>query len=234
MIVPAAAGQAETQLWGNVTLDWIKSHRLTFGADIEPKILVSKPPDAPGWATLDVTPSVEYTQGNWFDVVGELLLARTKQTDDLNSTEITPRLGFRFHVLSNVKNDLLKEKLPKRRLVVRNFLRLEWRHLDYSSDTPDSSTFRLRDRVELDTRESSACYRRWRHVHPERRGVVLDGEDIEERYASKQRVRAGIGYRRSRAWRVEALYIWDRSRQAATDGFITSDYAVDVRVRRVW
>ena len=101
--VPAAAGQAETQIWGDVTLDWIKSHRLTLGADIEPKVLVSRPADVPGWATLDVTPSVEYTRGNWLDVVGELLVARTKQTDDVNSTEITPRLGFRFHFLSNVE-----------------------------------------------------------------------------------------------------------------------------------
>ena len=64
--------------------------------------------------------------------------------------------------------------------------------------------------------------------------MVLDDQDLDERYASKQRVRAGIGHRRSHAWRVEALYIWDRSRQAATDGFTTSDYAIDVRVRRVW
>jgi hypothetical protein len=113
---PVTADQPELQLWGNVTLDWIQSHQLTLGVDIEPKVLVSKPSDDPGWATLDVTPSVEYTRGAWFDTVGELLVARTRQTDDLNSTEITPRVGFRFHILSNLENDFLKEKLA--RLVV--------------------------------------------------------------------------------------------------------------------
>src|SRR4029450_14009303 len=67
------ADEPDIQLWGNFTLDWIKSHRLTFGVDLEPKVLVSKPPDDPGWATLDVTPSLEYSRGNWFDVIGETL-----------------------------------------------------------------------------------------------------------------------------------------------------------------
>jgi len=235
MAAPAAAGQAETQIWGDVTLNWIKSRQLTFGADFEPKALVSKPADVPGWATLDVTPSVEYSRGNWFDVVGELLVARTKQTDDLNSTEVTPRLGLRFHILSNLKNDLLKEKLPKRRLVVRDFLRFEWRNLYYSTGEPEQSSFRLRDRVELQ--------------YPVNRPRLTDdgaiyllgdaewfwtGQDVEERYASKQRVRGGIGHRRSQAWRVEAIYVWDRSRHAATDGFTVADSAVELRVRRVW
>jgi hypothetical protein len=129
---PVGADEPEFQLWGNLTLSWIKSHHLTLGVDIEPKVLVSKPADDPGWATLDVTPSLEYTHGNWLDIVSELLVARTKQTDDDNSTEITPRIGFRFHILSNVANDLLKEKLPKHRFVIRDLIRLEWRNLYYS------------------------------------------------------------------------------------------------------
>jgi hypothetical protein len=232
---PVAADQPEFQLWGNVTLDWIQSHQLTLGVDIEPKVLVSKPSDDPGWATLDVTPSVEYTRGAWFDTVGELLVARTRQTDDLNSTEITPRVGFRFHILSNLENDFLKEKLPKRRLVVRDLIRLEWRNLYYSTGKPDSSSVRLRNRVEMSypmtgrrLTDDGATY------------VTGDAEwfwteeDPDERFASKQRVRVGIGHRQSRSWRMKALFIWDRSRNTAADGFTTSDYAVDLRVRHVW
>jgi hypothetical protein len=225
----------EVQLWGNLTLDWIKSHRSTFGVDLEPKVLVSKPSDDPGWATLDVTPSFEYSRGNWFDMIGETLVARTKQTDDENSTEITPRVGFRFHILSNLENDFLKEQLPKRRLVIRNLIRLEWRNLYYSTDKPDSSSLRLRNRVEM-----SYPMNRRRLTDDGATYVTGDAEwfwtedDPDERYASKQRVRVGIGHRHSRPWRVEGLFIWDRSRHAATDGFTTSDYALDVRVRRVW
>jgi hypothetical protein len=58
-------------------------------------------------------------------------------------------------------------------------------------------------------------------------------ENLEERYASRQRIRAGIGHRRSYAWRFEALYVWDRSRQG-TSGYTNADSAVDIRVHRVW
>lgn len=63
-----AAAQTDQQMWGKVTLDWIKSHALTFGVDVEPKVLVSKQPDEPGWATLDVTPKTEYAPAKWFDI----------------------------------------------------------------------------------------------------------------------------------------------------------------------
>jgi hypothetical protein len=143
-----ASAQPDTQLWGELTFSWIKSHRLTYGFDVEPKVLVSAPDGDPGWATLDLTPSIEYSHGAWLDVLGETLIGRTRQTDDLNSTEVTPRIGLRLHYLSNLRNELLKEKQPKRRFVLRDLLRLEWRNLYYSTDKPDSSSLRIRSRIE--------------------------------------------------------------------------------------
>ena len=142
------AAQTDQQIWGELTLDWIKSHMLTFGVDVEPKLLVAKQPGEAGWATLDVTPRTEYARGKWFDIVGELHLGRTRQTDQQDSTEVTPRVGLRFHLLSNIVDDLIKERQPRRRLVLRNFARVEWRNLRYSDGTPPSSTVRYRDRIE--------------------------------------------------------------------------------------
>ncbi len=141
---------AQDQVWTDFDLHWIKSHQVTFELQVEPKVLASQPAEGPGWATLDVTPSAEFTRGQWIDVLGQLLIAGTKQTDSVNSTELTPRLGFRFHVLSNLHDELLKEKQPKRRVVIRNLVRFEWRNLYYSSDEKNSSTFRIRDRIELE------------------------------------------------------------------------------------
>ena len=59
-------------------------------------------------------------------------------------------------------------------------------------------------------------------------------DDPDERYANKQRMRTGLGYRRSFAWRFEALYIWNRSRNSLENGFTTSDNIIDVKVKRVW
>jgi len=233
-VAPARADDSNTQLWGTFTLNWIQSRQFTVGLDIEPRVLISKPASDPAWATLDLTPSVDYMRGDWLDMVGELHVGRTRQTDDLNTTEITPRIGFRFHILSNLANRFLNERLPKRRLVVRDYLRFEWRNLYYSNDQPDSSTFRVRNRFELQ--------------YPLNRSRVTDdravyglsdvelfwtSKDLEERYASKQRARFGIGLRRSRAWTFEGQYVWDRSKSTDTDVRTTADSADDIRVRRV-
>ena len=231
----AAVAQTEMQLWGNVTFSWIKDQRLTLGVDTEPQVLVSKPADDPGWATLDVTPSIEYTPSRWFDVIGELKLGRTRQTNDLDSTEIAPRVGVQFHVLRNLFDELARENRPRRRFVLRNLLRFEWRNFYYSNDQPDSSTRRLRDRLGVryplnrsSITDEGATYLRsdveW----------FWPRNDPDERFANQQRIRAGVGHRHDRAWRFEALYVWDRSRNSANEGLTTAYHAVDLRVRRVW
>jgi hypothetical protein len=236
MLAPCTAhAQTNTQLWTEFTLDWIKSKHTTIGVDVEPKVLLSAPAGDPGWATLDVTPSVEYARGQWFDLIGELYAGWTKQTDDLNSTEITPRIGFRLHLLSNLREDLFKERQPKRRLVIRDLMRVEWRNLLYSTDKPDSSTVRFRNRLEMlwpinrqRMTENGASYLTtdWEWFIPV--------DDPSERFANKQRIRAGLGYRRSRAWHFEAKYVWDRSRNTIDQPYTSSDHAIDLVMKRVW
>src|SRR5262245_30677273 len=106
------ASAQTTQLWTNVTLDWVKSSRLTYEVDFEPKALISAPPDDPGWRNLDVTPSVEFAAHETLDLVGELTTGVTKQTDEVSTTEVTVRAGARLHLFSRLDRLLAKEKLP--------------------------------------------------------------------------------------------------------------------------
>ena len=70
---PASArAQTNTQLWGNIMLDWARSERLTYEIDIEPKVLLKAPEGEPAWRNLDVTPNVEYAAKSWLDLVGEV------------------------------------------------------------------------------------------------------------------------------------------------------------------
>ena len=101
-LIFVAHGHAQTnlQLWGNVTLDWVKSDRLVYELDFEPKVLLAAPEGEPGWRNLDLTPNVEYSPKDWLDLVGEAVVGYTKQTDDVNTHRVdaTGRGAFPFLV----------------------------------------------------------------------------------------------------------------------------------------
>jgi hypothetical protein len=72
------------------------------------------------------------------------------------------------------------------------------------------------------------------------RYVVADWEwflpvdDPDERFANRQRIRAGLGYRRNFNWRYELLYIRTRSRNTIDEGFSTNENIFNIRVKRVF
>lgn len=237
LLASPSNGQTNNQLWGTVTFNWLRSDRLSYELELEPKVLIDGPEGEPDWASLDVTPSVEYALRRWLDLVGELATGHTSQTDDLDSFEVSPRLGIRFRLptVDLPTGPFRHERLPKYRIVVRNLIRVEARNLFYTGDTSTQSTIRFRNRLEL-------------QLPVNRRRVTDDGayylhtdwewfiplDDPEERFASRQRVRAGIGYRRSLNWLFEMLYIWNRSRDTIDEGFHPSDKIVNLRVKRVF
>jgi hypothetical protein len=236
LCAPIVSAQATTQLWGNVTLNWVTSERLVYELDFEPKVLLDAPEGEPDWRNLDVTPNVEYSPTGWIDIVADTTIGRTKQTSAVDSTEVTPRLGVRFHLFSRALRFHPREKAPRRRIVVRELVRVESRNLFYSGgDPPSESTFRFRNRLELllplnkeRITDDGARYwlADWEWFAP------LD--DPEERFANRQRIRTGIGYRPSFTWRYELLYIWTRSRDTIGNGFSTTENIVDIRVKRLF
>jgi hypothetical protein len=236
MCAPVASAQTTTQLWGNLTFNWVKSDRLVYELDFEPKALLDAPEGEPDWRNLDVTPNVEYSLRPWLDLVADTTIGRTMQTDDLDSTEVTPRLGVRFHLFSRAQKFRVREHAPRRRIVVRDLVRFESRNFFYSGgDVESESTFRFRNRLEFllplnreRITDDGAGYwlADWEWFVP------LD--DADERFGNRQRIRTGIGYRRSFNWRYELLYVWTRSRNTLDEGFSTTENIIDVRVKRLF
>lgn len=101
LLVPRhAAAQTDFQVWSNVTFNWVKSPRVAYGLDFEPKVLVTVPPGDSRWSSVDAIPSVDYVAKHWLDLTGEFDAGYTKQTNDENSLELAPRVGARIHLLS--------------------------------------------------------------------------------------------------------------------------------------
>lgn len=239
---PAAFAQTNLQLWGNVTLDWVKSARLVYELDLEPKVLVAAPEGEPGWRNLDLTPNVEYSAKPWLDLVGEATVGYTHQTDDVNSIEVTPRVGLRFHIFSRRVPTTggvigVRELPPARRIVIRDLVRFESRNFFYTGDAgePNSFTARFRNRLEflVALNKSELSDDGARYFLADWEWFVPLGEPAE-RFANKQRIRTGFGFRRSFSWRFEILYMWTRSRDTAQEGFKTNDNSINVRLKRVF
>ena len=194
---------------------------------------------APDWRNIDLTPNVEYSPKGWVDLVAEATAGYTKQTDDVNSIEVTPRIGFRFYFLSRELPTAMRarERPPARRIVLRDLVRIESRNFFYTgAESGSSSSFRLRNRIEFQvplnkakTSEDGA-----RYLLTDWEWFVPLGGEPDERFANKQRIRTGVGYRRSFAWRFELLYMWTRSRDSIHEGFTTDDNIIDIRVKRLF
>jgi hypothetical protein len=154
-----------------------------------------------------------------------------------------------FDAVSSINPDLARlfsraqrfhprERAPRRRIVIRDLVRVESRNLFYSGgDTDSDSTIRFRNRLEflipLMTTE--------RMTDDGARYWLADWEwfipidDPEERFANRQRIRTGIGYRRSFNWRYELLYILDAVAQHhRRRRFSTTENIIDLRVKRLF
>ena len=89
--------------------------------------------------------------------------------------------------------------------------------------------YRARDEIRIDAQVEDLASGRVLAAHS------VTGTDVFALAdALATRIRAGVGYRRDRAWRFETLYVWDRSRNSANEGFSAANHAIDLRVRRVW
>jgi hypothetical protein len=235
-----ATAQTNLQLWGDVSLNWLRSDRLSCALDLEPQALVANSdPDATDWRTFGVTPNVEYSAKRWLDLIAEMGMSITHQTDGLGSFELTPRAGVRFHVFSRDLPNIIGRGLkraelpPTRRFVLRDRLLVEHRNLFYTQDEPTSSTLRVRNRVEI-----QVSLNRPKVTDDGSRTLLADWEwflpldDPAERFSSRQRIRTGLAFRHSFTWRSEVVYIWTRSRDTTEEPFSTSDNAISVTIRR--
>lgn len=229
-----AAGEAPAQttsgqIWANFTLDHPKGERLVFEVDLEPKAQFS---GSDTWRGVDVTPAAEYYPNRWLDLVGETAFARTRQSNAVSSFEVTPRVGVRLHLLSNLRT-MRPGPRPLGRVSVANLARVEWRNFWYSDDTPSSHETRLRNRLELKVglNHAELSLDKTLYLIADFEFFVPLSDDVPERFATKRRTRAGLGYCRDPKWRFEALYIRDGTRTTDEGSFTTAANIVDFRLK---
>ena len=130
---------ASTQLWGNLILGFGSGKPWYFETDIEPKVLVS---DGQPWRNLDVTQSFEHYPNRYFDLIGEVVGGYTHQSDDVDTVELTERVGVRVNLLNHRAG--LGYRISRAYRVELLYMR-EWtRDAAEGQKRPDSNIFDVR------------------------------------------------------------------------------------------
>ena len=242
LVATAAPAQDEgssgpsTQVWANVTMGKSRGEKTYLELDIEPKHQVS---GGEQWRNIDFTPLVERYPTDWLDLTAEMTVGNTRQRDGLDTFEITPRVGARFHLFGKMAPFLpgipgLKyERLPRTRLGVATLVRVEWRNFSYSDETPSQHTWRARLRLEgkLAVNHATLAQDRTLYAIGDAEYYQPLGDDIEERYVNKVRSRLGLGYRFSTRTKLEFLYIRDWNRDSPEEEGSEDTQAFDLKVK---
>lgn len=225
-----------TQIWGNATLGKSRSETTYLELDIEPKWQVS---EGEQWRNIDFTPLVERYPTDWLDLTAETTVGNTRQRDGLDTFEITPRIGARFHLFGKMVPfipgipGLKYERLPRTRLGVATLVRVEWRNFFYSDDTPNQHEWRARVRLEgkLALNHATLAEARTLYAIGDVEYYQPLSDDIEERFVNKVRSRLGLGYRFSATTKLEFLYIRDWNRDSSEEDGAQDVQAFDLRVK---
>jgi hypothetical protein len=183
---------------------------------------------------------VEFAVARWVDVVGEADIGYTKQSNHASTLRVIPRAGIHLHIFSRIlqagaPTGASREKHPKRRAHISTLVRLEnesnFRNAD---DTPRHTEWHLRSRSELvfplnrpRTTVAGAIY-----LKSDGELFFPVGDTVDNGVVSHMRLRAGLGYRRSFAWRLEALYVWLGERNDESGMMAVRSHAGQVRLRR--
>jgi hypothetical protein len=180
------------------------------------------------FASLAGRTRVNFYPLSWLDLFPEIVLRYTHQRADLNTFTTALRGGVRFR-LPHVQRVLNRERVPLRRLDFAVLLRLEWRNVFYDAGGSNSS-WRTRGRVEarFPLNRENMIVDKTVYIRGDAEAFVPIGDELPETFANRWRFRAGAGYRFSFPWRIEALGIWQTSRNTLENDFGTTEFALSL------
>jgi len=220
-----------TQIWAKMTLGFPTQNPKWFNElDFKPKVQVSGPER---WAGTTIDARAFYRPLHWLDLIGDVSVDYTAQSNDLQIFSIVPRIGAAFHILSNIRETGFVGEQVKR-LGLSTLLRLEYRNSWYSGSADDETyesswRFRLRGAMRLGLNRADRSMPHTWYLFADAEAFVNLGEPIEETFNSRWGVRIGPGYRLNRGWRFELLYVFDQTRNTLEDNFTRSNNAIDLR-----
>jgi hypothetical protein len=189
--------------------------------NLENTVVYSTIFSAAKWRAFDYTPTLDYALFDRVDLSAAVTLAFTAQTENYNTFEVRPMLGTRIHIT------------PYKRILLRALVRVEQRNFKNLDTKEWDQVYRPRIRLESlipINRKSYFADKLWYGIMDVE--WLFTSEDVEERFANRFRVRAGIGYRLSYVSRFELIYMNQQSRNGIDQDFTSVDNIIRLRYRQ--
>ncbi len=173
------------------------------------------------WRSYSLSTTFEYILFNNVDLTAEVPFAYTVQKEGVNSFEISPLIGTRFHITQRRRIDsrLILRYQP------RYFKQLEEQDWDVSNRT------RIKGEAFICINGPNLFRDNlWYAILDYEEFIVMD-QQLDERFANRRRGRIGLSYRLNYKHRFEAIYTRQSSRDEINGGFISNDNVIQLRYK---
>lgn len=208
--------QSNTQLWYEYMLNVPFMNSFNFENAFNYNTVVGKPK----WRSLEYNATLEYSLSANFDLLGSTLISYTAQTESYNTFELRPMVGTRIFFT------------PHKRIQTRLLLRLEQRNFK-NMDTKEWDHVlrpRIRGEIIIPINQDSYFKNNLWYVTTDAE-LLFVNDDVDERFANRLRLRAGVGYRLNYSMRFEVLYMNQQSKNGIDDDFTSNDNVIRLRLK---
>ena len=173
------------------------------------------------WRNYSLTPTLEWQWFQYLDVLFNVPIAYTVQTEDFNSFELDPSVGLRYHITQNKRiTSRLVFKLEER--IFRNVADEEWEF---------SNRLRLKGEILISLNGPNLFQDNlWWTILDYEEFFVTD-QQLDERFANRRRGRVGLGYRLNYRNRFELIYTLQSSRDEIGGDYNRLDNVLQLRYK---
>jgi hypothetical protein len=148
------------------------------------------------WDKIGVQPSVEVGLARWAELLTQVQVDYVYQALDVNTLELRPSVGLKLIAV------------PSSRVILRNRTLLEWRDLIYLVGNTNSTSWRLRDRIEgrVALNHRSFDQNRLLYSISDVEGLLNLDTAPDERFLDRFIFTLGLGFRFDYTWRLEVAW----------------------------
>lgn len=177
--------------------------------------------ESPKWRAFDFIPTLGRSFTQNIDGSFGITFSYVFQNDTANTFEVRPTLGTRIHFT------------PNRRILSRLLIRLEQRNFQHkeTSDWEQSARLRIRPELLIPLNRKSYFEDKMVYAIIDAEWFIIMDKDVDERFANRFRLRTGLGYRLSRRWRFEAMFMLQESKNKIGEDFYSSDNIFRLRAK---